>query len=311
MRKIIVPLDGSELSRRAVSLGEMLVRAFSGTLELVNILDDPSVVDLMSISTTPDLIGAESYLKHVADELPDDIQVKVWAVRGNPTEELLKLTEEDPDVIIAMSTHGRGGLGRVMFGSVADKVLRGASGPVAVMRSNGHDILPKLRTMLVPLDGSRLSEEVLPMATELATNTGATISLVRVIDPYYASTFVAETPEAAYLSPEQISQFEQQSLADARAYLDAIATDLRAKDLRTVWEVRIGRAADEIARAAETTAADLVLMSTHGRGGIRRWALGSITDEVLHRSSTPILAIPPRMRERDKAVEAEVTSTAR
>jgi nucleotide-binding universal stress UspA family protein len=300
MCKVYVPLDGSTLSKQAVNVGEMLTRACGGTLHLIHILEESAASESRPPRAIADRQIAERYLNGLVAKLPDDIDADTRIIRGNATEELLRISRENPDAIIAMSTHGRGGLGRLMFGSVADKVLRGAASPVALVRNSGQETSTQLRTVLVPLDGSPLAEEALPLAEQLARATDATISLVRVTETFWDSTLLVDVPEAAYLSPEQVNDYEAQALADARAYLNDIATDLRAKGLRVVWEVRIGRPAEEITRVAETTTADLILISTHGRGGLRRWALGSVTNELLHRGTTPILAIPPRMRVRDR-----------
>ena len=96
------------------------------------------------------------------------------------------------------------------------------------------------------------------------------------------------------LASAQIQEVEDQLQAEARAYLDATAKALRDRGLRVGWEVRAGRPADEIIRAAETTSADLIVLSTHGRGGLKRFALGSVTNEVLHRGVTPVFAVPPK-----------------
>jgi nucleotide-binding universal stress UspA family protein len=299
MCKVYVPLDGSTLSKQAVNVGEMLTRACGGSLHLIHILEESRSPESLPPRAIADRQVAERYLNGLVAKLPDDIEAHVSIIRGNATEELLRISREHSDAIITMSTHGRGGLGRIMFGSVADKVLRGASAPVALVRNNGQETSTRLRTVLVPLDGSPLAEEALPLAEQLARTTDATISHVRVIETFWDSTLLVDVPEAAYLTPEQVNEYEAQALADARSYLNDVATDLRAKGLRVVWEVRIGRPADEITRVAETTTADLILISTHGRGGLRRWALGSVTNELLHHGTTPILAIPPQKRSRD------------
>ncbi len=299
MKTVIVPLDGSELSRHAVGLATTLARARHGSVTLVHVVDEPAFSDLPPAMTVEDRANAGQYLASVAATVDEGVPIETHILTGNPTEELLRLADRTPESMIAMSTHGRGGFGRVMFGSVADKVVRGSKVPVALVRDEHEPPHGQLRTILVPLDGSPLSEAALPYATELAASTGATLALVRVVDPFWQSAFVAEVPESVYLSQQQIDELEEQSHAEARTGLDALATRLRSEGLRVVWEVRSGRPADEIARVAETTDADLILISTHGRGGIRRWAFGSVTNELLHRGNTPILAIPPGAHARE------------
>lgn len=299
MKTVIVPLDGSELSQTAIGLATTLAQARRGSLTLVHVVDEPAFSDLPPAMTAEDRAIAEQYLASVAVAIDADIPIETRILTGNPTEELLRFADRTPESMIAMSTHGRGGFGRVMFGSVADKIVRGSKVPVALSRDEHVVRVGQLRTILVPLDGSPLSETALPYAIELAAGTGATLALVRVVDPFWQSAFVAEIPESVYLSQQQFDELEEQSHAEARADLDALATQLRGDGLRVVWEVRSGRPADEIARVAETTDADLILISTHGRGGIRRWAFGSVTNELLHRGTTPILAVPPGAHARE------------
>ena len=294
MKTVIVPLDGSDLSRYAISLAETIARGQHGRLMLVHVIDEPAFSDLPPAMSVEDRENASGYLNAVAEAVADDIDTEARVLSGDPTEEILRLAERTPDSMIVMSTHGRGGFGRMVFGSVADKIVRSSTVPVVLMRDECELPHNVLRTILVPLDGSALSETALPYAIELAHGTGATLALVRVIEPYWQSAFIAETPEAVYLSQSQIDEMEEYAYSEARADLDTLATRLRGEGLRVVWEVRTGRPADEIARVAETTDADLIAISTHGRGGIRRWAFGSVTNEVLHRGKTPVLAIPPR-----------------
>lgn len=299
VKTVIVPLDGSELSQHAIHLAATLAAARRGSITLIHVVDEPAFSDLPPAMTAEDRANATQYLASVGAAIDGRVPVETRILSGDPTEELLRYADRTPEAMIAMSTHGRGGVGRVMFGSVADKVVRGSKVPVALVRDEHDTSQKQLRTILVPLDGSPLSETALPYAVELAEGTGATLALVRVIDPIWQSAFVVEVPESAFLSQDQVDEIEEQAHADARADLDTLATQLRAKGLRVVWEVRTGRPDDEIARVVETTGADLILMSTHGRGGIRRWAFGSITNELLHRGNTPILAIPPGAHARE------------
>jgi nucleotide-binding universal stress UspA family protein len=293
MNRVIIPLDGSELSECALGLGEALARSYNATLELTTVLTEPVLLDLMPSLLLPDRPAAEQYLQRVVSRVAGGIETYTYVVRGNPSDELLRLTRGLTDAMFVMSTHGRGGLGRIMFGSVADKVLRGSTVPVALVRGGVEHDKAGLNSILVPLDGSELSDEALAFAEDLATRSGATVMLVRVVEPIWSSAYGAFA-EASVLASQQILEVEEQLQADARAYLDGIANRLRERGVRVGWEVRVGRPADEIVRAAETTSADLIVISTHGRGGLRRFALGSVTSEVMHRGVTPILAIPPK-----------------
>lgn len=307
IKRVIVPLDGSELSESAISLGQLFARVYGAALEITTVLTEPVMLDLMPTLLTPDRDDAERYVKSIEEQLPDDLETYSYVLRGNPAEELLRLTRGASDAMIVMSTHGRGGLGRVMFGSVADKVLRGSTVPIALVRGGVATDKSTLGSILVPLDGSDLSEQSLALATDLAAESDATLTLVRVVEPIWATTYGA-LAEASALATDQIIEVEKQLQAEARDYLDRLAILLREKGLRVGWEVRAGRPADEIVRAAETTSADLIVITTHGRGGLRRFALGSVTSEVMHRGGAPILAIPSGARHDVEGDEGDADS---
>lgn len=317
MQSIIVPLDGSELSERALGLAEVFARSYGASIDLIHVLEDPIAFDLMPSGIVVNRADVEQYLQRVADRMPDDIPVMSAVIRGEPVKEILKLAQRTKAAMLVMATHGRGGPGRLMFGSVADKVLRGSVVPVALVRGTGEPRHYALTSLLVPLDNSSFAEGALPVAMDLARRSGATVGLLRVCEPFWSSPSAVAAPELAFVSSAQITGLEQSCVDDARRYLETIATQRRAEGIHVDWEVRSGKPADEIIRAAETTGTDLIVISTHGRGGLRRLALGSVTNEVLHRGTTPILALPPRAmqqeaeheREREQIALAELLST--
>jgi nucleotide-binding universal stress UspA family protein len=317
MNRIIVPLDGSMLAERALGLAGMFARSYNARIELIHVLEEPIAFDLMPGMLVTERADVERYLQRVVEQLPADLSVTSYVIRGEPVHELLELTISDTDSMFVMSTHGRGGLGRLMFGSVSDKLLRHSSVPVALIRSPVELRHHSFTNILVPLDDAQYAESALPIALDLAIRSDATVGLLRVCEPFWNSPYVATAPEFMYFTSDQVSELEQACLDDARRYLNLIADRGRAEGARLVWEVRSGKPADEIIRAAETTGADLIVLSTHGRGGVRRLALGSVTNEVLHRGTTPILALPPRavereseqLVERDLMLEPELLST--
>ncbi|HUY98977.1 MAG TPA: universal stress protein [Thermomicrobiaceae bacterium] len=289
MANIVVPLDGSTLSEEALSLARQLASTLGGTLELVHVVEPVPLLDLL----VSDRYGeAECYLARVAEGVAGAVPVRIRVLGGDPVTELLRYAHQTPDAVIVMSTHGRGGLPRLLLGSVADKVVRGASVPVVVVQRATEVATGRPRRLLVPLDGSVLSEATLPLAARLGRD-GAAIALVRVVAPPAMWSTGRLDGIAVEPDPEMLDPLMEQARQDARASLQEIARDLRGSGLSVTWEVRFGRPSDEIVRAAETTGSDLILMASHGAGGPRRWAFGSVTDEVLHRSGTAMLVIPP------------------
>ena len=140
--------------------------------------------------------------------------------------------------------------------------------------------------IVVPLDGSELAERALPQAEELARLTGAPIHLVRVIDitaplRYSAYGWAIETAGLESLLDDE--------RASARAYLERIGRDVDARGVAVTTELREGLPARELIETAGS--GDLVVMASHGRGGLARWFLGSVAAEVVRRSAAPVVLV--------------------
>lgn len=286
MQTILVPLDGSVMAEQALGTALVLAEALGVEVELVQVLDRTPDID-------GDGVAAERYLVAVARQLGRRVPTRIRLIWGNPVDELLRTSGDGPGRMIVMSTRGRGGMERLILGSVTDRVVRNSTVPVVVVRHVPNGVAPRLKHLLVPLDGSQLAEGALALAIELARGCGATLGLVRVAEVYPASSY-GLSGDGIPTDDELLMELSEQLRDDARLYLDEVVRQARERGVRVVWEARVGRPADEIVRAAETTAADLVMMSTHGRGGFRRWAFGSVTDEVVRASPVPVLVLPPR-----------------
>lgn len=286
--RVVIPLDCSELSEQSLGIGQTLAHLLGGTIELVHVVDPSTSA---STSLAERVRQAEDYLMEQVTRIDADIPAKFRVLHGDPVEELLKRLSGAASTIVAMSTHGRSGLQRFLFGSVADKVIRGVTVPVAVVR-HGTSFSPSLRNLTLPLDGSEIAAGAVPVARSLACD-DCTFGLVRVIDETHAYENMTLKYGSIWSDPELMTEINLSAEEEARESLADIAQQLRAAGYHATWEVRMGRPGDEIIRAAETTGSDLIVMATHGLGGVRRWAFGSVTDEVVHRSHIPVLVIPP------------------
>ena len=145
------------------------------------------------------------------------------------------------------------------------------------------------KRILVPLDGSELAEQILPYVRIIGKRLQAQVELLRVFDP--VSPVLADPPHGRYL--DQIAtSFRNQT----QGYLEGVASPLRKDGLPVSSIVHEGNPASLIVRESERESATLVAMSTHGRSGITRWVLGSVTDKVLHAATTPLLIIRPQQQ---------------
>ncbi len=283
MKTLVVPLDGSDVGTNALSLATVLARIMGAGVELTHVVI-PSHFSETNV-VLPE--SSESFLERVRSSLPEDLDVSTSIEYGDPVEQVLKRVHQARDAVLIISSRGRNGVSRTIFGSVSDQIIRLSPAPVIVTRETMRISRQTLSSIIVPLDSSPLSERALPWAVKVASQSDATIGLVSVIDVNQVAAYAGIERQS-----ELLASIEDEARDLARSYLDEQVRQLRSEGVRSTWEVRLGRPADEIIRAAETTAADLIVMSTHRRAGIRRWAFGSVTDDVVQRGNTPVLVVP-------------------
>jgi len=291
--KILVPLDGSELAEVDLPYAEELAGRLGseGTLLYVSESAEdryhrmPIYMQEMAKATKR---NAERYL-----EKPEGKAIKVEStvLVGHPADEIVAYADKEDIGLIVMATHGRSGIKRLALGSVAEKIVRTARQPVALIRAKGArpDVREKgmLKKALVPLDGSKESEASIPYIEELASKLKAEVVLFQVLEPtryvYAGGAGAAKTP----YTEKEMAPLK----ASAGDYLKKVAGGLEGKGITTRYEVRVGTAAEEIIKLADELYVDMVAMSTHGRSGISRWAFGSVADKVLHAGNTPLLLV--------------------
>jgi nucleotide-binding universal stress UspA family protein len=234
------------------------------------------------------LHAAEEYLNQIAGRFSPG-RVKTKAISGNDTvKAIIDFSLEQEVDLIAMSTHGRSGLGRWVYGSTADKLLHSTSIPLLLMRPNGDEEAPQevkpIDTLVIPLDGSELAESALAYGEDLAKQMALKISLIRVVS---TPTLTYPGTEAYAYDPKMFTDLENA----AAVYLRQKQTELEQKGLKVECTVKGGYPADYIIDFAEGNEGSLIVMSTHGRTGIGRWIMGSVADRILRASRSPILLI--------------------
>ncbi len=275
---ILLPLDGSPLAELALPFAERLARATDAHIVAVRAIAPPVPAALQA--------EVESYLETVASRLRDQgLSVETVAPAGAPAAAILQEARARGAGMIVLSSHGRSGVGRWVYGSVADRVLRQA--PVPVMLTAHADTVrwrpeQPLR-MLVPLDGSVLGETALDSARELAQKLHAEMVLMRVVEPVFY--------DMAYHPPMDPAP----ELEAARVYLDTVAGQVVAGGSAVPVTVRVefGQAVGTIAQVAAELPAGLIAMATHGRSGLARFVMGSVATGVLQRAGVPLLLVRP------------------
>jgi len=220
-----------------------------------------------------------------------DVKVESAILVGNPAEEIVDYAERENIDVIVMATHGRSGIGRWALGSVADKVLRATERPVVLIRAKGarSDMLKKgvFKRALVPLDGSKESEAVIPYIEELASMLGAEVTLLQVLAVVYHVYISGDAPAQVPYTEEEMKPLK----ASAESYLEKVGSGLRGKGVTTKCQVRVGAAGQEIIKLADEIGADIVAMSTHGRSGVGRLVFGSVAEKVVRTGNIPVLLV--------------------
>jgi nucleotide-binding universal stress UspA family protein len=182
-------------------------------------------------------------------------------------EEVAATNEVD---MIACATHSHAGIGRLLWGSMAWRVLSQSPVPVLLRHplgnGNGFSAEPGRRRILVPLDGSLLAEEVLPLAAELAAEWNAPVDLVRVSLDH----------SAAHEGP-------------AKEYVEGLAESL---PVPTTGHVISGAPIEELAGFVHGAQVTHVVMASHGRGALARMFLGSVAYDIIHRLPIPVVVVP-------------------
>jgi nucleotide-binding universal stress UspA family protein/predicted transcriptional regulator len=301
-KSLVVALDGSERGEAVLPWATYLARTHGLTLVLGRVVPWPiyAGMDGMGGYITPELFdemiqagreAATSYLEGLRDQLaPTGLTVELQVREGSAAEGILDLADDVGALAVVMSTHGRGGVTRLVLGSVAERVLQLATVPILLVRATGAETAatPGLQRLLVPLDGSALAEAALDVALDVA-EPGATVLLTRVVRPVEF-----EVLGSAGLDSEINQVATDRAVAEAQDYL-ARLQQARGGGQATIQAlVALGRAADQILQAAREQSSDLIVMATHGDTGPARWFIGSVADEVLRHADRPILLVSAR-----------------
>lgn len=271
LKPILVPLDGSKTAENAVIAAGWYARVTGSPLEFIHVLDSEIKPDARA--------GAAETFQKYAEGLAERHglgKVECRVLSGAAAEQVLSASITAAAIVLA--SHGRGGFRATMFGSVADKIVRGAVVPVLVEPGTEVPVAPgSPRPILVGLDGSEEAEKGLAAARALGAKDGAKIVLVRSysIPPPVGIEF------AAY--PVDLATTMEQA---AREYLEATAKPGE----QTV--LTMGDATGAILDASEKLDAGLIVLTSSGKGLAKRITMGSTTARVIHGTSRPVLVIP-------------------
>ncbi|MDQ2808462.1 MAG: universal stress protein [Chloroflexota bacterium] len=302
--EILVPLDGSAAAEAILPYVRPLAYGGLGRLTLLRVVPSlrqmigPDWSGTMSVNLDPyheaELQAAGDYLTALTATLRGEgLPVHSHVLAGDPARALAAYAAERSDLsLIAMVTHGRSGVPRWVFGSVAEALLHAAPAPLLLVRQSDTPpaASPLYRTIVVGLDGSAFAEEALDQAYAVAKATGASLQLVAA-----APTPVAYATGGQAMAASVQAAYEDQAV-HLRVYLQATAARLENFGLTIDTHLVYGPPAEAILDTAARLAADLIVLATHGRSGWQQVRFGSVALKVVRAADRPVLlvrATPP------------------
>lgn len=297
---ILVPTDFSTYANYALKYAVAMAKQFGATLHFAHVLDRAALAGVrgndMWLGETESHAVIESMREHATSrmahlrQIADDegVASAEHIVLGGPAPEILHLTEQTGSTLIVMATHGRSGVEHLVFGSVAEKVVRQSPVPVLSVKHperefvKEYDLSLEIRRILFPTDFSPFSDKALPFAKSLAAEFGATLVI------FHATQVPLVLPEVL---PDSAIQLGPQLEDESRELVKKMCADIDG--VAVEGEVRIGAAHREIAAYAAETAVDLIVIPTHGRSGLGHALFGSVSEKVVRVARCPVLTIRP------------------
>jgi len=276
--RILVPLDGSACAEAALAVAEMIP---SRRVRLLTV--ESGLTPLDELCQT--FQEAKRYLQLAAEPLRRqgrDVETDVAV--GEAGQQIVSFAATAD--LVVMGSHGRGATASLLLGSVAMWVARNAPVPTLIVRGGQQPAAtPSLARILVALDGSSLAETALPIAADLASDLGLPLHLVRVVD----FDLVRATVEAGVAAANAYAKSQAETVRLAEEYLSARVQGLRNSDLQATSEVRTGAPARALLDVIRTS--DMAVVTTRERGGVARWFLGSVAEELVRHAAGPVLLV--------------------
>jgi nucleotide-binding universal stress UspA family protein len=296
--RILIPLDGSMTAEQVVPYARTFARGLKLPVELLAVVDMGALLTSVERARLFDSLAeqesrqSQAYLETIAGRFAGS-RVKRSVEQGSAADVIIEKAAADKFTLIAMTTHGRSGLNRWLLGSVAEKVLRATTNPLLLVRAvheGKAEGEATLKSIVVPLDGSELAERVLPTTvTEIAKKLRLEVVLFRAYSNPY-SPFISGGGRYAVNLHELMASVRD----DARNYLEEKMAELGKQSVDEMsYLLREGVAPDEIVSVGSHTPESLIVMCSHGRSGVQRWVLGSVTETVVRHSDSPVLVLRP------------------
>lgn len=287
----LVPTDFSEASTSALAHAINLVKGFDGELHLLNVVEIPTSTlsllppDYISEMEERGMDELNILLKSFGVDLPPTTKIVRSGFPSKTAAETILEYASDFEVdVIVLGTHGRRGPRRLLMGSVTEEVVRRAMCPVLTVRQRNQAYsVGAIKSIFVPIDFSDASERILAVAEKMAHRTGASLTVMHVVDVEFFPTYG--------LAWDTVPQIVQNLIDSSISKLNELVLALRNRGLKANWETDTGHAALVISEYAERNKIDLIILGTHGRSGFDRLMVGSVAEKVLRSAPCPTMVV--------------------
>jgi nucleotide-binding universal stress UspA family protein len=280
-KKILVPLDGSDLAELALPYAKELAGAFNSELILLYV----------SEADDEHLHMHQLYLEKLAGQMKKMVKrVSPVVISGKPVEEIVKYTEKNDVRLIVMASHGRSGIIPWATGGIASKVIDATGVPLLLIKESKRRRKVKekhlISRILLPLDGSEAGEAAITRAKELKSRLEAEVILLGVVP---TGQHIRTVGGLDYiLFPEQEIEAYR---AEAREYLEKVYKRLKRGKGELKVEIRLGEVTKEILDFAREKRVNLIAISSHGHSGMTKWVFGSTAQKIMQDSPIPVLVV--------------------
>jgi nucleotide-binding universal stress UspA family protein len=308
-RNILVPLDGSTFGEYALPLALTIARKSNASLQLVHVHPPLAAGYLEGAAYIDESLDDHAkqqemlYLEQTAQKLRQlgHVPVTTRLLLGPVTEAIEAAVRDLPADLVVLTTHGRGFLGRFWLGSTTDELVRHLTIPVLLTHPEEgkpdleHEV--EVNRLVIALDGTPLAEKMLQPAMEMGRALGAEFTLLRVLQPPQPYAFPLEGGSIGQMAAgviDQIEAMQKRVEKEAEQYLNDVSFHFREQGLKVTTRVLIDTQPGAcILAEAKNRGHDMIALETHGRGGLTRLLLGSVTDKVIRGSHVPVLVHRP------------------
>lgn len=284
---ILVPVDFSEYSDRAAEYAIFLAETFGAKLTLLHAIvlfqedieEESHLEEYQKVVEIKEAITRKKLQQHNEAANSKGVEIHTELLRGiSPADVILQYVADQEIDLVVMGTHGRTGIKKWIYGSVAEKVVRLSSVPVLTIHHPIENL--EINKILVPVDFSVYSRQAIDFARSFAEQFHARVEFMHVIEQeIHPAYFTSEIESLFQLDPE----LKDRALQRLREFVDA-------KDNESVV-VKEGKAYQEIIDHIRENNVDLTIMATRGKTGLEHFLIGSTTERVVRLATSPVLTV--------------------